>query len=40
MMNVLFGTNIGILSVVTVVGAILVVVVWSAYMYVKSGKSE
>lgn len=38
MLKILFGSSIGILSIVTVVGAILVVAFWSWYMYKKSSK--
>jgi len=38
MLKVLLGSSIGILSIVTVVGAILVVAFWSWYMYKKSSK--
>jgi hypothetical protein len=40
MLNVLFGSTIGIMSVVTVVGATVVVVGWSLYMYSKASKRE
>lgn len=33
MLKILFGSSIGILSIVTVVGAIVVVVFWTWYMY-------
>ncbi|HRH81214.1 MAG TPA: DUF3149 domain-containing protein [Thiobacillaceae bacterium] len=36
MLKVLFGSQIGILSIITVVGAILVVGGWSWWMYRKS----
>jgi hypothetical protein len=38
MLNVLFGSTIGILSIITVVGAIVVVSFWSYYVYKKSLK--
>lgn len=38
MLKILFGSSIGILSIVTVVGAIVVVVFWTWYMYKKSLK--
>lgn len=38
MLKVLLGSQIGILSIVTVVGAILVVGIWSIYMFGKAGK--
>jgi hypothetical protein len=40
MLKVLLGSQIGILSVITVVGAILVVTVWGIYWYVKMGKEK
>jgi hypothetical protein len=40
MLNVLFGSTVGIMSVVTVVGATVVVVGWSLYMYSKASKHE
>ncbi len=40
MLNVLFGSTVGIMSVVTVVGATVVVVGWSLYMYMKASKHE
>jgi predicted PurR-regulated permease PerM len=40
MLKVLLGSQIGIMSIVTVVGAILVVAVWSVYMYVKASKEK
>lgn len=36
MLKVLFGSQIGILSIITVVGAIVVVAGWSWWMYRKS----
>ncbi|MBI5330118.1 MAG: DUF3149 domain-containing protein [Betaproteobacteria bacterium] len=36
MLKVLFGSSIGILSIITVVGAIVVVAGWSYWMYKKS----
>jgi hypothetical protein len=38
MLKVLFGSTIGILSIVTVVGATVVVVFWAYYLYKKSAK--
>lgn len=38
MLKVLLGSSIGILSLITVVGSILVVALWSWYMYKKSSK--
>jgi hypothetical protein len=38
MLKILFGSSIGILSIVTIVGSILVVALWSWYMYKKSSK--
>jgi hypothetical protein len=40
MLNVLLGSSIGILSIVTVVGATVVVVGWSLYMVNKANKHE
>lgn len=40
MLNVLFGSTIGIMSVVTVVGSTIVVIGWSLYMYNKASKHE
>jgi len=40
MLKVLLGSQIGILSIVTIVGAIIVVGGWSLYMYAKAGKSN
>ena len=40
MMQVLFGSSTGILSIVTVVGAMLVVVFWVVYWYMKFGKDK
>jgi hypothetical protein len=40
MLNVLFGSTVGIMSVVTIVGATVVVVGWSLYMYSKASKHE
>jgi hypothetical protein len=39
MLKVLFGSQIGILSIVTVVGAIVVVAGWSWWMWKKSKDS-
>jgi|GEM_PF-1092039 len=40
MLKVLLGSQIGIMSLVTVGGAILVVVVWAIYWYTKFGKDK
>lgn len=40
MMQVLFGSPTGILSIITVVGASAVVVFWAVYWYMKFGKDE
>jgi predicted PurR-regulated permease PerM len=40
MMQVLFGSSTGILSIITVVGAMLVVVFWVVYWYMKFGKDK
>jgi len=40
MLNVLLGSSIGIMSIVTVVGSIIVVVGWSLYMINKGNKHE
>ncbi len=40
MLKVLFGSSIGIMSVVTVVGAIIVVVGWTLYMVNKGNRHE
>lgn len=40
MMQVLFGSPTGILSIVTVVGAIGVVTFWVIYWYMKFGKDK
>jgi hypothetical protein len=40
MLQVLFGTPTGILSIITVVGAIAVVAGWAIYWYMKFGKDK
>jgi hypothetical protein len=40
MLKVLLGSTIGILSIVTVVGAIVVVAFWSYFVYKKATKSD
>jgi predicted PurR-regulated permease PerM len=40
MLKVLFGSSTGILSIITVVGAITVVVGWAIYWYTKFGKDK
>lgn len=40
MLDVLFGSPTGILSIITVLGAILVVVFWVVYWYMKFGKEK
>ena len=40
MLKILLGSSIGIMSVVTVVGSIIVVVGWSLYMINKGNKHE
>ncbi len=40
MLKVLLGSQIGILSIATIVGAIVVVAGWSLYMYVKAGGNK
>lgn len=40
MLDILFGSSIGILSLVTVVGAIAVVVVWFAYFMMKQSPNN
>lgn len=40
MLKVLLGSQIGILSIATVVGAVLVVTVWAIYWFVKMGKDK
>lgn len=40
MLKILLGSNIGIMSIVTVVGSIIVVVGWTLYMINKGNKHE
>lgn len=40
MLDVLFASPTGILSIITVVGAIAVVVGWAVYWYMKFGKEK
>lgn len=40
MMQVLFGSSTGILSIITVVGAMAVVIFWVVYWYMKFGKDK
>jgi hypothetical protein len=40
MLNVLLGSSIGIMSIVTIVGSTVVVVGWSLYMVLKANKHE
>ena len=40
MLKVLLGSQIGILSVITVAGAALVVIVWAVIWFMKMGKED
>lgn len=40
MLNVLFGSSTGILSIITIVGATLVVVFWAVFWYTRFGKDK
>lgn len=40
MMQVLFGSPTGILSIITVVGAMAVVIFWAVYWYLHFGKDK
>jgi predicted PurR-regulated permease PerM len=40
MLNVLFGSTTGILSIITVLGALLVVVFWAIYWFMHFGKDK
>ncbi len=40
MLKVLFGSSTGILSIITVAGAIAVVAGWAIYWYMKFGKDD
>jgi len=40
MMQVMFGSSTGILSIITIVGAMAVVIFWVVYWYMKFGKDK